>query len=120
MQEKILALAAGMTGAAQEEQELLAALCAAAERAWSARLKDGVSVQDCGEAFACAAAFTAAADFLAGCGGGHVESFPVGELSLKTSAASGGGQAEALRKSAERLMAPYAQAEDFCFRGVRG
>jgi hypothetical protein len=43
-----------------------------------------------------------------------------GEFSVKTSAGSGGGQAEALRKSAERLMAPYAQAEDFCFRGVRG
>ena len=121
MREKILALAAGMTGAGEEERELLAALCAAAEQMWRSRLREGVLVEQCGEVFACAAAFTAAADFDLGRNGGSVESFTAGELSVKTSSTSGGkSQAEALRKSAERLMAPYVKTEDFCFRGVRG
>ena len=28
--------------------------------------------------------------------------------------------AESLRRTAERLMAPFAVPDDFCFRGVRG
>jgi len=120
MQERILALAAGVAGVTGTEEELLRILCAAEEAAWSSRLKEGVSAEDCGEAFACAAAFSAAADFLASRGGGSVESFTAGEISVKTGSTSGGGQAEALRKSAERLMAPYALTEDFCFKGVQG
>lgn len=118
MQERILTLAVGMTGAGGEEQELLAALCAAAERAWAARLKAGVMAESCQEAFCCAAAFTAAADFAAGSGSGSVESFTAGEISVKTG--KGAERPEALRKSAERLMAPYVMEERFCFRGVRG
>ena len=118
MQERILTLAAGITGAGGEEQELLAALCAAAERAWVSRLKAGVTAESCQEAFCCAAAFTAAADFVAGSGSGTVESFAAGEISVKTG--RGAERPEALRKSAERLMAPYVTEEDFCFRGVRG
>ena len=118
MQERILTLAAGLTGAGEEEQELLAALCGAAEQAWRGRLWPGVTPEECGEAFDCAAAFTAAADFGAG-RGGSVESFTVGDLSVKTG--SGGGDRSAdWRKSAARLMAPYVQPEDFCFKEVRG
>lgn len=121
MQENILALAMGIAGANEEERELLSALCTAEEAAWNARLKEGTTAEDCGEAFACAVAFSAAADFLASRGGGNVESFTAGEISVKTGSGSGGSaQAAALRKSAERLMAPYAMAEDFCFKGVRG
>ena len=120
MQEKIYALAAGLTGAGEEERELLRALCAAAEQEWRLRLKAGLLPEDCGEVFACAAAFSAAADFEAGHSGGSVESFTAGEISVRTGSSSGKAQAETLRKSAERLMAPYALAADFCFRGVQG
>lgn len=114
MHEKILELAQTVSGAGEAEQALLAALCRAAELAWTARLRAGVTAEDCGGAFACAAAFTAAADLAAGsCGG--VESFTAGEVSVKTRDA-----AAELRRTAERLMAPYAEAEDFSFKGVRG
>ena len=116
MQEKIFALAASLTGIGDEEQELLKTLCAAAEQMWQRRLRPGITPEDCGEAFDCAAAFTAAAEFGTGRGGG-VESFAVGELSVKTG--TGGDRSAAWRKSAERLMAPYVQ-EDFCFKGVQG
>ena len=118
MQEKILTLAAGLTGAGEEERELLCALCAAAEQNWRGRLRPGLTPEDCGEAFACAAAFTAAADFGMGRNSG-VESFTVGELSVKTGS-GGGDRSGDWRKSAERLMAPYVLAEDFCFKGVQG
>lgn len=119
MQEKILALAAGLTGAGEEEQELLCALCAAAAQMWSGRLRPGLTPEECGEVFACAVAFTAAADFGMGRNSGGVESFTVGELSVKTGS-GGGDRSGNWRKSAERLMAPYTLAEDFCFKGVQG
>ena len=120
MQERILALAAGIAGAEEEELELLAALCLAAEMFWTDRLKAEVNVGACGEAFCCAAAFTAAADFAVS-RGSREESFSAGEISVKAGNCSDRlKRADALRKSAERLMAPYADAGEICFRGVRG
>ena len=74
-----------------------------------------------GEAFACAVAFTAAADLAGGAGETGISSFSAGEISVKkASAAQRSGAAKMLRQTAERLMAPFAEAENFCFRGVRG
>lgn len=72
MNETILELAKAVSGAGEAEETLLALLCAAAEQRWTARLRDGVTVEKCGTAFRCAAAFTAAADLMAGRGGGTV------------------------------------------------
>ena len=118
MTEQILELARRMCGA-EDEDALLEALCHASETAWTARLKDGVAAEDCGEAFLCAAAFTAAADYLNG-QGGSVESFTAGEISIKKQSGAGNHGAEAMRRTAERLMAPYAVEEQFAFKGVRG
>ncbi len=115
MQERILKVAMTVTGAGEEELELLAALCEAAETLWKGRLKSGVSAEDCGSTFLCAAAFSAAADFFA-CRSG-VESFKAGEISVKS---GGKAQGTELRKSAEQMMAPYVQPESFCFKEVRG
>lgn len=121
MREKILALAMGIAGAAEEDETLLEALCGAAEAAWMARLKEGVSAETCGEAFCCAAAFTAAADFAISQGSDRVSSFTAGEISVKSREGSdASAMAAALRQTAERLMAPYAEAENFAFKGVRG
>lgn len=113
-----LALAAAGEGA---DETLLAPLCAAAEQAWLARLREGVAAEDCGEALPCAAAFTAAADLAAGRSGGSVSAFTAGDISVKgRGAAEAAALAQGLRRTAEELMAPYAEAEDFCFKGVRG
>lgn len=113
MNETILMMARCLCGA-EEDDALLEALCGAAETVWNARLREGVTSGDCGEAFLCAVAMTAAADYEAGREG--VESFTAGELSVKRRS----GGSEALRRAAERLMVPYAVAQDFAFRGVRG
>lgn len=119
MTERILELARGIVGA-EGENALLEALCHTAEAAWTARLKDGITAEDCGEAFCCAAAFTAAADYAAGQCSGSVESFTAGEISIKKQSGTSSGGSAALRQTAERLMAPYAVAEGFAFKGVQG
>ena len=118
MEEKILALAAEMPGG--EASELLRALCRAAEAAWTGRLREGVTPADCGEALCCAAAFTAAADYLLGRDRGGIACFTAGEVSIQARAGDDAGLAEALCLAAERIMAPYGEPEGFDFRGVPG
>ena len=118
MGERILKLALAAAGEGAD-RTLLEPLCAAAERAWLARLREGVTAEDCGEALPCAAAFTAAADLAAGEGG--AASFSAGDLSVNL----GGGQdrarrAEALRQTAERLMEPFVRAAGLWAQGVEG
>ena len=118
MGERILKLALAAAGEGAD-QTLLEPLCAAAERAWLARLREGVTAEDCGEALPCAAAFTAAADLAAGEGG--AASFSAGELSVNLgSGADRARRAERLRQAAERLMEPFVRAEGLWVRGVEG
>ena len=119
--ETILTLAKVLTAAGEDEEPLLEALCQAAERQRERRLRPGVTAEDCGEAFPCAAAFSAAADLAAARGGGQVSGFTAGSVSVRIrGAAESCALAESLRRTAERLMAPFAVPDDFCFRGVRG
>lgn len=121
MREEVLALARIVSGAGEAEEALLGPLCQAARQRWEARLRLGLAPEDCGAAFICAAAFTAAADLAAGRGGGAVSAFTAGDLSVKgRGAAEAAALAQSLRQTAEGLMSPYAEAEDFCFKGVRG
>ena len=108
MGERILKLALAAAGEGAD-RTLLEPLCAAAERAWLARLREGVTAEDCGEALPCAAAFTAAADLAAGEGG--AASFSAGELSVNLgSGADRARRAERLRQAAERLMEQIGRA----------
>ena len=121
LQETVLTLARELSGAVEAEEALLELLCQAAEQRWNKRLRPGVTAEDCGEAFPCAVAFTAAADLAAARGGEGVSGFTAGSVSLRIrSAAESCALAESLRRTAERLMAPFAAPVDFCFRGVRG
>ena len=50
-----------------------------------------------------------------------VSGFTAGSVSVRIrGAAESCALAESLRRTAERLMAPFAVPDDFCFRGVRG
>ena len=63
----------------------------------------------------------AAADLAAARGGEGVSGFTAGSVSVRIrGAAESCALAESLRRTAERLMAPFAVPDDFCFRGVRG
>ena len=118
---QIISLATGIANPSEKELPLLEMLCHAAEKLWMDALKGGVLPEDCGEAFLCAAAFTAVADFMLSRNGENVASFMAGEISVKRKAsAEETAQAEAFRKIAARLMAPYGVARDFAFKGVLG
>ena len=95
-------------------------LCNAAAEFWQRRLKGAPAEENGKGALRCAAAFTAAADYLGkNCAG--AESFTVGDVTVRgASGQSAMALAGALRQSAERLMEPYAASGAFCFKGVRG
>ena len=111
-----LALAAAGEGA---DETLLAPLCAAAEQAWLARLREGVAPDDCGQALPCAAAFTAAAGLAAG--GGNAASFSAGDISVSLGGVQDRARrAESLRQAAEGLMEPFVRAAGLWAQGVEG
>lgn len=116
MQEEILTLARTLSGAGEDEADLLAMLCAASEKEWTDQLRDGVTAESCRAAFLCAAAMSAAAGLITGRGGAlH---FAAGDVSVTET--EGSETAKGLRQEAKRLMDPYVTAENFDVRGVRG
>lgn len=120
MFESIVELARRMSSATEAEERSLEALCAASAESWSLRLRPGVTPEQCGSAYLCAAAFSAAAGLLLlrdGIGGGL--NFTAGDVSVSHPAGAAARTVQALREQAERLMAPYAAPDDFAFRGVR-
>lgn len=120
MEERILELARTVLGE-QSDETLLKALCAVAAERWRLRLRPEVTETDCGDAFCCAAAYTAAADLAVSRSGEGVESFTAGQVSIRMrTAAEYAGAGLALRQAAERLMAPYVEPEDISFKGVQG
>lgn len=114
LSEDIFALACAYTQADEGDRESLRSLCAAAQASLSARLRRGLSPEDCYDCFATAAALLAAADFTAVCGGLGVESFTAGPVSVSRQDAK---TAQNLRQQAAFLMAPWCQ-DAFCFMGV--
>ena len=102
--------------AEEADWPLLEALCRASCAAWTARLREGLSPETCGDAFDCAVAFSAAAVFSDGQEG--LESFSAGVVSVKIRDAA--SSAAALRDAAERLMTPCAVPDSLFLKGVWG
>lgn len=120
MREEILAAAKAVCGAADEEEALLERLCDAAGDEVAARLRGGLTAEDCGGAFVCAAAWIAAAALEgARSGGALCSSLRAGDLTLTLPSAQERAQrSRLLRRQAWDLMAPYLGDGTFCFRAV--
>lgn len=121
MLEQIIQLAGAIVQPSEEEQPLLAELCAAAEAELTRRLREGLQPENCGSAFPCAAALLAAAGILPCRSSRDVEQFSAGDVSLRT----GGGSrvceaAAAMRRQAASMMADYWKDSTFAFLGVQG
>jgi hypothetical protein len=101
-------------GAGEGRDDLLLPLVQMAEQTLTARLKPGITAEDCGAAFPLAVAMTA----VAGLEGmeGEVSSFTAGDVTVRR----GGGHAAALTARAEGLLAPWLKETGFAFRGVMG
>lgn len=122
MDEEIRKTAQEIAHANEEDQVLLMKLCDLETTAWIKRLRPEIAPEDCGDAFICAAAFYAVADWMEQRGGGNrPTSFKAGEVSVKEKSISEIVQAaQLLRVQADAFMAPYQQDDRFCFSGVDG
>lgn len=121
MFEHVLCLASAIVQPSDEEKPLLSALCAAAMAELAQRLREGVPPDQCGDAFPCAAALTAAAGLLPCRDGGSVEQFSAGDVSVRSGGSGQMQQAATLMlRQAAAMMAPYWNDDGFAFVGVRG
>jgi hypothetical protein len=114
MEERVIELAKSLRGVSGGQEELLERLCRAACQRLDRRLREGVTAEDCADAYVTAAVWLALAG-LSGQSGG-VSRFSAGDLTVEKSS----GEASDMEKRAWRLMAPYVRDDDFVFRGVRG
>ena len=121
MLEQISLLAAAIALPTEAERPLLEALCSAAVDEVTRRLRPGLTAEDCGDAFLCAAVMTAAAGLMSCRSSGDVEQFSVGDVSLRTGGGSDSGKAaSAMRRHAAGMMEPYWADDSFAFTGVKG
>ena len=108
---------------ADEDLEILTALCQAAEAEAAARLRGGVTAEDCGQAYVLGCAWLALAALAAmaanGVGSAPLK-FTAGEVSVQEENGDGAQRASALRLQAETVLGPYLQDRGFVFRGVEG
>ena len=99
------------------DEVVLRTVCAGARAALERRLKDGVTAEQCGEAFPLAAAWLAM-DWLRGGGGmDGITALSAGDISVRRDGSGGSGR---LAERALAVMAPFLRDEDFAFRGGRG
>lgn len=119
MTQEIMALCRSL-GAGEDQEELLLPLVRAVQVRLAARLRAGVSPEDCGPAFPLAAAMMAL-DALEGAAGEDrgVTAFTAGDLTIRREAGSGPG-AGGRRAQAEEILSPWLGDTGFCFQGVRG
>ncbi len=119
MTEEILELAMALGQVGEADRQRLERLCTLAEQELAARLKSGITAQDCADAFVLAAAWTALADWATGESIGAVSSFSAGDITIRSDAAASQG-GDALRRRGEMALAPYLADRGFFFRGVQG
>ena len=114
LREQVYAHAVMLAGEPEERQrELLRGMCGAAVSSLTARLREGVTAEDCGEDFLMAAGFLALAAMNEAANA--PEEFKAGDLTVKR----GGGSAasQCLYTQAEMMIAPYLE-DRFAFLGV--
>ena len=112
-------MARSMGTVSESQQEVLEALCRAAETEMTGRLRDGVSPEDCGPAFVLGCAWLALAGLAAGQYGG-VSAFTAGSVTIREESGEGRERAAALRLQAETVLGPYLKDRGFLFQGVEG
>ena len=119
MTEEIIAITRALCGARKEEEGVLSALAAAAERRVEGELGQ-MGIQAPEDARTLAAAWLAAADLLESrAAADGAERVTVGEVSVAAAEGSG-DRAGALRRLAWKLVAPGWGGPGFAFLEVRG
>ena len=116
LKEQVFAQAALLAGQLEGERlEMLDVLCTASVAALTARLRQGLTPEDCKADFIAAASLFALAALSQADEESAVEMFQAGDLSIKRR--SGDAASNCLRNQAELMIAPYLK-ERFAFMGV--
>lgn len=117
IQEEVFSKAVKLAGTlAEGQEELLQTLSAAAAAGLEARLREGVTAEDCREVFVTAASFLAVSALEDCSRGKNVREFRAGDLTVKEESTSG-TSARNWETQARMLMGPYLR-DSFCFLGV--
>ena len=116
MEERMLEMAMRLGKVDEGERETLALLCAQAARQLVLRLREGVTPEQCGDAFSLAGAWLALAGLCSA--GDGVDRFTAGDLTIQHR--DGAARETAYRLQAEQVIRPYVRDDGFVVRGVRG
>ena len=110
--EEIMDIAARLAGTSKDDT-LLTQLCGAAYDALLTRLKDGVTVEDCGKAFAIAVAAIGCKAWNEGVGDVGISTFAAGSVSLSVAQ-----EGDRFTSAALALLTPWLKDSLFGFLGV--
>lgn len=118
LRDQVLAQALLLAGELTERQQtVLGALCTATTASLNARLREGLTAQDCKADFIAAASLLALAALAGVTEDVPVEQITVGDFTVRKGAASHDAASNCLRAQAELMIAPYLK-DSFSFRGV--
>ena len=118
MMQRMMELARTLGRVSDHEEELLITLCSAAGQELTGTLREGVTPEDCPEAFALAGAWLALAGLEVSRCAQQKESFSAGDVTIRPGDPN--KKAQTLREQAKRLMAGWTKRDNFLFSGVRG
>ena len=114
--EQVFAQAVLLTGELDGQQtDLLKVLCAASTASLTARLREGLTPEDCKADFVAAASLLALASLNGADSGDGLEEFRAGDLTVKRSGKDAASRC--LQRQAEMMIVPYLK-DRFAFRGV--
>lgn len=118
LKEQVFAQAALLAGQLDARQmDMLNALCTASTVSLAARLKEGLSPDDCKADFIAAASLFALASLNGANDMDQVGQFKAGDLTMSMTQGSRDAASNCLRNQAELMIAPYLK-DRFSFRGV--
>ena len=118
LSEQVYAQALLLTGDLEERQsQLLQVLCSAAVSSLEARLRDGITPEDCKADFVAAASLYAISALTGVEETVQVEEFKAGDLTVRQSHTGRDAASNCLQRQAEMLILPYLK-DRFSFRGV--
>jgi hypothetical protein len=116
--DQVLAHALLLAGELTERQQMvLEALCSAATSSLNARLRDGLTAEDCKADFIASASLLALAALAGVSEEVPVEQIAVGDFSVKKGKLTHDAASNCLRAQAELMMTPYLK-DKFSFMGV--
>lgn len=116
--EQVFAQAALLAGDLDERQrDLLSLLCIASTASLTARLRDGLTPEDCRADFVAAASLFALAAMNGADESVNVEEFKAGDLTVKQNISSRDAASRCLYHQAELMIVPYLK-DRFSFLGV--